>query len=102
MNTHRHLNQFDRDRIEALLRRNFKQIEIAKIIGVHKTTISREIARRQRRDEVYTATTAEHKARVARSNSKYQGMKIEQHPNLKQYIIEELKKTDLPMKSQVG
>jgi transposase, IS30 family len=91
MKKYQHLNQFDRDRIQALLDSGTKQIEIARIIGVHKGTISREVANRRRMDGCYKANTAEHKARVNRGNSKYQGMKIERNPELKRTIVQELK-----------
>lgn len=86
----KHLDQFDRDRIEALLATGHRQKEIAAILQVDKATISREINRRKRKDGHYEAATAEHKAKVARSASKYQGMKIEEYPELRQQIIEGL------------
>lgn len=89
------LDGYKRDRIEALLDQGVEQQEIAKIIGVHKSTISREIRRNQSMGE-YRATAAEHKAGVARGNSKYQGMKIERHPELRKLIISELKKLQSP------
>lgn len=91
MKKYQHLDQFDRDRIQALLDSGTKQIDIAKILGVHKGTISREVANRKRMNGHYEASTAEHKARVNRGNSKYQGMKIERNPELKKTIIQELK-----------
>lgn len=85
-----------RDRIEALWRKGHEQKEIADILGVHKSTVSREIRRRQKEDGTYSATVAEHKAAVLRSNSKHQGMKIERCPTLRRYIISELKQLQSP------
>jgi len=85
----RHLNQFDRDRIEALLKAGHKQKEIAEILKVAPSCISRE-RKRKRKNGHYCARTAEIKANVKRGNSKYQGMKIENHPQLKKRIIREL------------
>lgn len=96
MKKYRHLNQFDRDRIEALLGRGVKQREIADILEVHKTTISREIAKRKRNNGFYSASTAEHKARIKRGNSKYQGMKIEMNQELKRFIVREFKQGQSP------
>ena len=79
----RHLKQFDRDRIEALLAMGHKQEEIAEILGFDAGAISREINRHKQKDGHYKATLADHKASIKRSNSKYQGMKIEKHPDLK-------------------
>lgn len=92
----RHLNQYDRDRIEALINSRHKQKEIANILGVDKGTISKEISKRKRKNGSYEAMTAQLKANVKRSFSKYQGMKIEKYPDLKEYIIEELKQYRSP------
>jgi transposase, IS30 family len=86
-----HLNQFARDRLEAMLRDGMKQKDIAEVLKVDKSTVSREVAKRRRKDGRYDASLAEHKASILRSNSKYQGMKIEQNPELKKRIITELK-----------
>lgn len=87
----RHLNQLDRDRIEALLLAGHKQKEIAIILQVNKGTISREINKHKRKNGYYEAATAQHKANIKRSRSKYQGMKVENYPEIKKQIIEGLK-----------
>lgn len=92
----RHLNQSDRDRIEALLATRHRQKEIATILQVDKGTVSREIARRKRKNGRYVATTAQHKAGIKRSLSKYQGMKIEQYPELRTRIISGLRQRRSP------
>ncbi len=94
--TYRHLSQSDRDRIEALLRAGHNQGEIALILKVNKSTISREIGKRKRVDGRYDADTAQHKAYVKRLYSKYQGMKVEGHPELKTYIMAELRRKRSP------
>lgn len=81
----------DRDRLEAMLRKGHSQIEIAKVLKVNKSTISREVRKRQRKNGIYDSDTAQHKAGVKRSNSKYQGMKVETNSELKRYITENLK-----------
>ena len=43
-----HLDFRARDRIEALWRAGHKQKEIAGVLGVHKSTVSREILKKQR------------------------------------------------------
>jgi len=96
MKIYEHLDQHDRDRIQVLLDSGTKQIDIAKVIGAHKGTISREIANRKRMNGRYEASTAEHKARIKRGNSKYQGMKIEGNPGLKKTIIEQLMENRSP------
>jgi IS30 family transposase len=79
-----------RDRIEALVDEGVNQSEIAKILKVDKSTISREM-KRKRENGVYDADMAQHKALVGRQNSKYQGMKIEKHQTLRDQIVSELK-----------
>lgn len=87
----RHLNQSDRDRIQALLSSGHKQEEIAEILDFDPGAISREIKKRKTKNGKYFSAVAQHKARVKRSNSKAQGMKVEAHPELRERIINELK-----------
>ena len=82
----RHLGQNDRDRMEALIDQGETQEEIAKILKVSQSSISREL-RRKRKNGRYDADTAQHKAQVKRGRSKYQGMKVEGDKPLKAYII---------------
>lgn len=94
--TYRHLNQHDRDRIEALVNAGENKSSIARILKVNRSTISREIAERKRKSGIYEATTAQHKAYVLRRESKYQGMKVESDSSLKAYIINGLKQKRSP------
>jgi transposase, IS30 family len=87
----RHMTQSDRDRIEALKNEGHLQKEIARILKFNESAISREIRQRRRQNGYYDATRAQEKADIKRSNSKYQGMKIEKYPQLKERIISELK-----------
>ena len=91
-----HLDFRARDRIEALLSSGHIQTEVADVLGVDKSTVSREVRKRQKEDGIYSATVAEHKAGVNRSDSKYQGMKIEKHQFLRKHIISELKQLQSP------
>lgn len=91
----RQLRQEDRDRMEALLDAGETQVEIAKILKVDPSTISRE-RKRERNDGRYDAATAQHKARVERNHSKYQGMKVNENPELKAHIIRELERKRSP------
>ena len=90
------LDGHKRDRIEAMLDSGILQKDIAKILEVNKSTISREVAGRKKNDGKYVSTVASHKALVKRENSKYQGMKIEKHPEIRKHIIIELKKKRSP------
>jgi IS30 family transposase len=81
--------------MEALLDAGEKQKEIARILKVNPSTISRE-RKRERKDGHCDAATAQAKARLKRGRSKYQGMKIEGHPDLKAHIVRELAKRRSP------
>lgn len=94
--TFKHLDLYTRDRLEALWKKGHTQVEIAGILEVHKSTVSREIQEKKKQNGIYKANVAQHKARVLRSNSKYQGMKIEEHPKLRRYIVSQLKQYQSP------
>lgn len=97
---YRHLQQQDRDRIDALFNNGIKQKEIAKILGIDKSTISREIKRNRRKirkpggtvNGRYEATVAQHKAYMKRKYAKYQGKKINENKELKEYIKDKLER----------
>jgi len=93
--TYSHIGQTERDRMEALLDAGHNQSEVAKILKVDKSTISREKKRKQK-GKKYEATVAHQKAKKKRRFSKYQGMKVEAHPELKEHIIAELRKKRSP------
>lgn len=73
-----------------------KQEEIAQVLDINKGTVSREVRRHKQLDGNYRALNAEHKARVKRGNSKYQGMKIEKNQDIRKFIIQELMKKRSP------
>lgn len=91
-----HLDWKKRDRLQALLDEGVKQVEIANILNVDKSTISRELSKWRKKNRSYDATVAERRARLKRDNSKYQGMKIEHDPALRIRIIEMLKEKRSP------
>jgi len=85
------LKKVDRDEIKILLERRYSLHDIAKTLGVHKSTISREIKKRRRSDGAYDAVMAEQRTRIKRLHSKHQGMKVESNQSLRERIIRELK-----------
>jgi len=95
-NNFRHLTEHDRDRIHALYLDCVTQKSIAEILNVHPGTISRELKRYGRKTWRYNVARAQADADKKRLNSKCDGMKIEANPDLKQYIISELKKLRSP------
>lgn len=92
----RHITDNDRDRIQALRDGYHSQKEIAEVMGFSKSAISRELCRNPTRVGRYVANRARDHAEGKRSHSKYPGMKIEAHPEMKQYIIGQLKKLRSP------
>lgn len=84
------LNQFERDRIQAFLADGHRQKDIAKVLKRDKGTISREIRRHQKKNGQYDAQYAQHLAYVKRKYAKYQGKKINEDENLKDYLVEGL------------
>lgn len=90
------LRQQDRDRIHALFKHCYPQKDIAEILGVHPSTISRELRRYHPRTYRYSARTAQKDADAKRLHAKKVGMKIESYPTLKRFIISELKRLRSP------
>ena len=94
-----HLNQEKRDRLDALWNANEKQKDIARILNIDQSTVSREIARNRRskrhqggtKNGDYDSSVAHHKSYVRKKYAKYQGKKIHEHDKLREYIIERLK-----------
>lgn len=86
-----HLREKHRDRIHALYGNGHTQKDIADVLGVDPSTISRELGRYGRKTWRYDANRAEEDAKEKRSRSKCEGMKIEAHSKLKERIIKELK-----------
>jgi transposase, IS30 family len=99
---YRHLTQADRDRLQAMRDVGIKQKEIARVLKVDPSTISREISRNRRKrrkkkcvknkNARYEAGVADHKAYVRRKYATYQGKKINENTNLKDYIVQRLRK----------
>jgi transposase, IS30 family len=94
--TFKHLVQSDRDRIDILLKAGHSQREIADVLDMDKSTISREIKKGRPKSKEYNATVAHRRARSCRRLSKYQGMRVESLPGLKEYIISQLKEKRSP------
>ena len=91
-NGFRHLNAHDRDRIHALYGYGHTQKDIADVLGVHKSTVTRELARYGRTTWRYSATRAQEDADEKRARSKRPGMKVEAYPTLKRHLIQQLER----------
>lgn len=91
-----HLNENHRDRIHALYGHGHSQKDMANILGVNPSTISRELKRYGKTTWRYNSTKAEMDAQEKRKKSKRDGMKIEVYPLLKKQIISGLKELRSP------
>ncbi len=92
----RHLNQYERDRIENMRRNFIRPQQIAEILGRDKSTISRELKKYMNKHHRYRATPAQRQAEEKRRGSKAVGMKIERYPELKRRIKTELSELRSP------
>lgn len=86
---YQHMSRAERLEISILLGKGYSRREIATALGRNHTSIVREINNRSV-EGVYQPMKAQHKAYVKRKYSKYQGMKIRDHPELEDYIREKL------------
>ena len=92
----RHLTAQDRDRIHALYGYGHRQNDIARVLGVHKGTVSRELRRYGKTTWRYSSVVAQKDADEKRRHSKRAGMKIAENAVLRRRIIKELKRLRSP------
>ena len=88
--SHKYLTINERNKIEVLLKENYSINKISKIIGVHRSTIYREI---KRCHSAYDASIAQ---KDFLSNSKKKGRNLKACKNLISLIQNRLKKTWSP------
>lgn len=86
---HAHLNKEDRACIAALLRKKYSYSEIARVLGVHPSTISREVKRNS--SEIYGVHQAQRCARLRRMNARTAHRTIDTNEVLKEQIMHGLK-----------
>ncbi|MEI8096898.1 MAG: IS30 family transposase [Candidatus Moraniibacteriota bacterium] len=92
----RHLTEKDRDRLHILHLEGHAQKDMAEVLGVSPSAVSRELARYGRTTWRYNAVRAQADADMKRGNSKRPGMKIETNPELKRYVIKQLRRLRSP------
>ena len=86
--SHHHLTRDERAALAALLRAGHSQIECARQLGVHRSTVSRELKRSPGEYRVHNAN--KHAASL-RAESKRKARKIENDKKLERQIIQLLK-----------
>jgi IS30 family transposase len=86
-----HITDTQRLEIGILRKKNYSLREIADEIGCNFSSVSREIARNRLRKK-YDGKAAKIKARQRRRYSKFQGMKVRDHPELQAFIVAHLMK----------
>jgi len=86
---HQHLNQSDRACIAALLRSNYSYSAVARILGVHPSTISREV--RRNNQKTYRVHQAQRYAVQRRANARLPYRSIDTNPELEETITAHLK-----------
>ena len=84
-----HFTKDQRNEISVLLNKSYSIRDIAYAIKKNPSSVSREINKNSVKGR-YDPDKANHKARVRRLYSKYQGMKIVQDKQLKEYIEEKM------------
>lgn len=84
-----HLSDSERSEIAILIARGCSSLEIAEALGRDKSTINRD-RKLNGTKKGYDPKQAKVKARQRRRYSKWQGMKINEHAELKAYVIEGL------------
>lgn len=91
----KHITDAERSELSILLGKGFSIPQIGKALARDRSSIEREI-KRNRTKKTYDPLQAKVKARQRRRYSKFQGMKIQVKPELRAYIIAELKKFRTP------
>lgn len=86
---HKQIKKEERSEISILLSKHYSIRDIAKVLNRNPGSISREI-RNNSVNGQYDPRKANHKARVRRLYAKYQGKKISENKQLRNYIINSL------------
>lgn len=81
------LTNAERSEIDILHTKGYSARSIAKALGRSPNTIAAELKRNSYQDGSYVAARAKQKAYVRRKYAKYQGKKIQEHDELRLFII---------------
>src|SRR3990167_1499635 len=86
-----HFSRMERLELSILLKRGYSSRDIGNALGKNHSSVSRELKRNSVNGD-YNPIQAHHKAYVRRKYSKYQGMKIREHPELERFVRRKLKR----------
>src|SRR3989344_5058102 len=86
-----HIRKTERLELAVLLEKGYSIRSIAGAMGRSPSSVSREVRNRKVKGR-YDPLKADHKAYVKRKYSKYQGMKIREHPTLERFVRRKLKR----------
>jgi IS30 family transposase len=92
MTNYKRLNDLEREEISRMLSQKCPFNDIAKALGRHPSTISREVAAGGGNKYVYRATRAQNRARRNASKRKAGKHKLNENPKLWAYVRKKLKK----------
>ena len=81
-----HFDDIKRMELSILRRKGYSCRDIANALGVHHTSVARELRRNSARSGSYDPSKADHKAYCRRKYSKYQGMKIRELAGMEEYV----------------
>jgi transposase, IS30 family len=87
-----HLSKVQRSELSILRDKGYSYRDIADAVGIHYSTVCRELKRHVMRNTGrYDPVNAHHKAYVSRKYSKYDGMKISKDSFLRDFVVNGLK-----------
>lgn len=89
MRHYTHFSSIERMELSILRAKGYSVRSVSRALGRSPSSVSREMRRNKVLGE-YVPRKAHQKARTRRNQSKYQGMKVREHPELEAYIAEKL------------
>jgi len=89
--SHKHITRDQRVELSALLKAHVSKKEIAKQLGLHRSTVWREIKRNKGPNIQYDVRVAQGYARRRRKNANTKGDKVKNDKKLRSFIIKKLK-----------
>lgn len=95
MRHYTHFSKTERLELSVLLKKGYSLRDIGRALKKSPSSVSREVMRNSVQG-VYDPQKAAHKTYVKRRYSKYQGMKVREHPELEAYIAKKLRQDWAP------